>query len=223
MLQLYGKTASTNPFDDGWVDRSPTSTFDMREIDVQAQRAAQLASRLKRVKDLLSRDTLRFNAHTSTRQAKLLREESEALDEVRLLERSLQEACDRAMTARVEITKVEEEAEIRYVKFQVRVLNLKLWEHLLLDRDCQEVYRKPMKPRTTPFGTFSHVANSMDDWITLRKKLEWIEKVLVMSNAKVDDSAEVEKITLKGILKRKACVIHRYNRLNEIFFEDETS
>jgi hypothetical protein len=216
-------TAFKNASDGKWATTNvPTSgAFDMDEIELQIHHSTQLASRLKSAKETLARDALLFNAHSSSRQAKLLREEAEAQDAVRYLEKALKQACDQAMTTRVAMSKAEEQAEIRYLKFEVQLLNLKLWEHLLKDFDTREVYQKKMKPRTNRFNKFSHMATSLDDWIKLKKKLEWIEKALVMSNEKLDTFGEKQKNALKETLKLKANIIYRYNRLNEICFDDD--
>ena len=213
-------SASIHSLSDSFKNSIASSSFDSRDMEAQFQKFAQLVSRLNHAKESLAREALRSNAHSSSQQARLLREESEAHDEVKELEKALRIACDQAMSIRVEISKAEEEAEMRYLKFEVRALNLKVWEHLLQDPDCREVYKQKMKARTRPFGKFTHLAITLDDWIKLKKKLEWIEKALVLANEKQDTFGEDEKIALKETLKLKANIIHRYNGLNEIVFEE---
>ena len=212
-------SASIHSLNDSLRNSIASSSFDSRDMEAQFQKFAQLVSRLNLAKASLAREALRSNAHSSSRQARLLREQSEANEEVKQLEEALRIACDQAMSIRVEVSKAEEQAEIRYLKFEVRVLNLKVWEHLLQDHDCREVYKQKMKPRTRPFGKFTHVAITLDDWIKLKKKLEWIEKALVLANETQDTFGEDEKFALKKTLKLKANIIHRYNGLNEIIFE----
>jgi hypothetical protein len=153
-------------------------------------------------------------------QARLLREESKATEVVATLEESLQEACDRSIACRVAIAKLQQFEEIKQIQYEVQILNLKLWEYILQDPDCCEIYAEPIKPRTRPFGDFSHIAFWVSDWIKLRQKLEWIERVLVMSEPDPTRS-EADTMALKKILKKKADAIHRFNRLNDIVFEEE--
>jgi len=232
-----------NRVDQGYdSSRSTHSTSSTSRSDHRSSIATQLSSRLHRALETLARDAFRSNAHSTSQEAKLLCEESEADDVVRTLEEKLREACDHSMALRVEISKIEERAQIRYLKFEVRVLNMKVWEHLLHDCDCREVYtQKKMLPRTTgPFGKFTHRAKTYDDWMKLKRKLEWIEKALIVCQQKEEEEEEKnnnnEKSkmpeedatqdketlrTLKGTLKLKADIIQRYNRLNEIVFEGD--
>ena len=201
------------------VTYSPTSTADSEMIDLGSYRFAKMRS-IAVEENRVARNMSRSKADSFAQQARFLREEAQATDAVNLLEESLHRACDQAIACRINMAKLQEAEEIKYVQFEVKILNLKIWDILLRDPDCRDIYSQEKKQRTRPFGSFSHLASSVTDWVKLRQKLEWIEKVLIMSqfdeNDPIDDAQKVTKI-----LKRKADAIHRYNRLNDIIFKGE--
>lgn len=198
---------------------SPTSAADFEVIELESYRLAMMR-RLVDEHNQVTRKMSRSKADSFAQQAKFLREEALAMDAVVHLEASLQRACDRTINCRIGMAKLQEAEEMKYIKFEVKILNLKLWENLLRDPDCRDIYAQKMKPRVRPFGSFSHLASSITDWVKLRQKLEWVEKVLVMSQFDENDPVENEE-RIKKILKKKADAIHRYNRLNDIIFVEE--
>lgn len=200
-------------------NNSPTSTFDYDAIEEDILRL-EMSKDLKLDQERLVREVLRHKADSLAQQARLLREESKATEVVAELEESLQVACDQSISCRVAISKLQQVEEIKHLQYEVQILNLKLWEYILQDPDCCEIYSEPIKPRSRPFGDFSHVAFWASDWIKLRQKLEWIERVLVMSEPDPTNS-EADTLALKKILKKKAEAIHRFNQLNDIIFEEE--
>ncbi len=208
-----------DPYDDEMATSSPTSTVEYDSIEDEVLRF-EMSKSLKLDQEKLAREVLRHKADSLAKQARLLREESKATEAISRLEGSLKEACDRSIACRIDISKLREAEGIRYIKFEVKALNLKVWEYLLQDPDCHEIYAQAIKPRTRPFGDFSHIATGVSDWVKLRHKLEWIEKVLVLSEPN-QSCPETDKIALKKVLKKKADAIHRFNILNDIIFEEE--
>lgn len=205
-------------YDDPATAHSPTSATGFDVIEVECYRLAMERS-LEADQRQLAREMLRNKADSFAQQARLLREESLATEEVSHLEESLEGACDRAIECRIAISELQEAEEIRFIKFEIKILNLKLWEDLLKDPDCKEIYGQKMKQRVRPFGEFSHLATTVTDWAKLRQKLEWIEKVLVMS--KFDELDPIEDMhSMKKVLAKKADAIHKYNVLNDIIFEE---
>lgn len=182
----------------------------------------EMEQRLDADSKRLARKLLRSKSNSFSEQARLLRQESIATEEVNRLEDSLQDACDHAIGCRIAMAEMQEAEEMKYIKFEVKILNLKLWEDLLKDPDCREIYAQKMKPRVRPFGYFSHLASSVTEWVKLRQKLEWIERVFVMS--KFDELDPIENMeAMKKVLAKKADAIHKYNMLNEIVFEENSA
>lgn len=206
-------------FDDSET-KSPTSSWDVQGMQAEVKRA-DLQARLDQARRVLKQDTQRFQNQSSSQHAKMLREESELVEETTRFESELHQACDHAIALRVKMARVEEEAQIRHLKWQVRILNLKLLECILQDPDCQDIYSESSSsnrvlPRTQLFNKFSQ-CQSLDDWIGIKRKLEWIEKVLVISNeelAKCEEARDEKRLT--EILEVKGEAIHRYNDLNDI-------
>jgi hypothetical protein len=198
---------------------SPTSTAEIEIVEFESYRLSMMR-KLAEEHNKVTRHMSRSKADSFAQQARYLREEAQASDAVNHLEGSLQRACDRAIACRMDMAKLQEAEEIKYVKFEVKVLNLKIWESLLRDPDCRDIYAQTMNLRVRPFGDFSNVASSVTEWVKLRQKLEWVEKVLVMSQFKETNPIEDEQSITK-ILKKKADAIHRYNCLNDIIFVGE--
>jgi len=205
-----------DPYEHEANTHSPTSTTSFDVIEAESYRLA-LDKSLEFDQKKLAREVLRNKADSFALQAKLLREESLATEVVSHLEKSLQNACDKAIECRMAMAELQEAEEIRYIKFEVKILNLKIWEDLRKDPDCKEIYAQKMEPRVRPFGEFSHLAFAVTEWVKLRQKLEWIEKVLVKS--KFDELDPIENMhVMKKVLAKKADAIHKYNVLNDIIF-----